>query len=165
MSVWAIMNGCGWVDGLGWQCGIGSGLGWVGCVWCWDSVGRAVDISKQRFPLIPMQSPYNTRSSPPSPDRIRTARQTPLSPPSPIVQPNSTPAPTLLQPTRPDPLPYPQTLSRSKTHTTPFQPEPLPHLNPTHLPHHTHSTYYRTLITLTPPTPICPPRGKDSHQS
>ena len=36
-----------WADGLGWGVGLGLGgvVGWVGgCVWCWDSVGRAVDI-------------------------------------------------------------------------------------------------------------------------
>ena len=34
-------------------------------------------------PLIPTQSPYNTMSSPPTHYRIRTARHTPFSPPSP----------------------------------------------------------------------------------
>ena len=104
------------------------------------------------YPLIPTQSPYNTKSSPPTHDRIRirTARHTPLSPPSPNSHPPYLPYIYHTQlhsranstPYQPDPRPYPQpscTLSHPQTHLTPSQPDP--HLNPTHLPHHTHSTY------------------------
>ena len=52
-----------WV-GLG--CGSGSGLGGAVYVWCWDSIGKAVDVQTQRYSTIPTQSPYNTKSSPPT---------------------------------------------------------------------------------------------------
>ena len=73
---------------------------------------------------------------------------------------------TPTNPTRPSPISTTlHTLSQPQTHAIPFQWDQLPHLNPTHLPQHNHSTYHRTLQTLTTPTPICPPRRKDSHQS
>ena len=50
-----------WV-GLGmWE---GSGLGGAVCVWCWDTVGKAVDVPTQATPRIPTQFPYNTKFSP-----------------------------------------------------------------------------------------------------
>ena len=102
-------------------------------------------------PRIPTQSPYNTK-----------ARQTPLSPPHkltptiPTLHPSHpTPLPSQLYSNQPDPT-RPSTISKTlhtlshkQTHPTPSQPDPLPHLNPTQLPHHTHSIYYRTLQTLT----------------
>ena len=161
-----------WV-GLGvWE---GGGLGGAVCVWCWDSVGKAVDVPTQRYSTYPHPIPIQHQVFPTY--RIRTARQTPLSPPStnshppylPYIHPtqlhsrvNSTPT----NPTRPSTISKTlRTLSHKQTHPTPCQPDPLPHLNPTQLPHHTHPIYYRTLQTLTPPTPICPPRRNDSHQS
>ena len=123
-------------------------------------------------PCIPTQSPYNTKSSPPTAyarlarphfhhlAQTHTYHTYPTSiPPTPLPsqlyskQPDATISKTL------------RTLSHRQTHPTPFRPDPLLHLNPTQLPHHTHPIYYRTLQTLTPPTPICPPRRKDSHQS
>ena len=83
------------------------------------------------IPLIPTQSPYNTKSFPPTPDRIRTARHTPLSAPSPdsyppylpYIHPShpTTPEPNLLQRTRPDSRPYPQPSVHYQTpiHTLP----------------------------------------------
>ena len=138
-------------------------MGEAVCVWCWGSVGKAVDVPTQHqvFPT----------------HRIGTARQTPLSPPCtnshppylPYIHPtqlhsrvNATPTNS----TRPSTISKTlRTLSHKQTHSTPSQPDPLPHLNPTQLPHHTHPLYYRTLQTLTPPTPICPSRRKDYHQS
>ena len=83
-----------WV-GLGmWE---GSGLGGAVCVWCWDSVGKAVDVPTQRYSTYPHPIPIQHQVFPTY--RIRTARQT-------SIPPNSTPESTLLQPTRPDPRPY-----------------------------------------------------------
>ena len=123
-------------------------------------------------PRIPTQSPYNTESSPPTAyarlarphfhhlAQTHTYHTYPTSIPT-----NSTPESTLLQPTRPDHIKNaPYTIPQIDT-PYPSRPDPLLHLNPTQLPHHTHPIYYRTLQTLTPPTPICPPRRKDSHQS
>ena len=57
---------------------------------------------------------------------------------------NSTPT----NPTRPSSISTAlRTLSYPQTHPAPSQPETLPHLNPTHLPHHNHSTYYCTSKT------------------
>ena len=101
-------------------------------------------------PRIPTQSPYNTK-----------ARQTPLSPPNTNSHPrylhyihptqhHSRVISTPTNPTRPSTTSKTlRTLSNKQTHPTPSQPDPLPHLNPTQLPHHTHSIYYRTLQTLT----------------
>ena len=66
-----------WV-GLGvWE---GSGLGGAVCVWCWDSVGKAVDVPTQRYSTYPHPIPIQHQVFPTY--RIRMARQTPLSPPS-----------------------------------------------------------------------------------
>ena len=76
-----MMNGCGLVDGLGWGWGH-----WVWGVWCWDSIGRAVDVPTHRYSTYPHLSPPNPiqhQVFPTYPDRIRTARHTPLSLPSP----------------------------------------------------------------------------------
>ena len=130
--------------------------------------------SHSATPLIPTQSSYSTKSSPPTPTTyapLATTNshhlaQTPTHNTYPtFIPPNSTSAPTLLQPTLSDHIHSLRTLSHPQTHPTPSQPDPLPHLNPTHLPHHSHSTNYRTLKILTPPTPICPPRRNDSDQS
>ena len=129
-------------------------------------------------PRIPTQSPYNTNSTPHT-AYARLARphfhnlaQTHTHHTYPTsIPPNSTPVSTLLQPTRPDPTRSStisktlRTLSHQQTYPTPSQPDQLPHLDPTQLPHHTHPIYYRILKTITPPTPICPPRRKDFRQS
>ena len=44
----------GLVDGLGW-----GGWDWEWGVWCWDSVGRAVDVPIQRYSTYPHLSPPN----------------------------------------------------------------------------------------------------------
>ena len=123
-------------------------------------------------PRIPTQSPYNTKSSPPTAyarlarshfhhlAQTHTYHTYPTS-----IPPNSTPESTLLQPTRPDHIKNAPYTIHKQTHPTPSQPDPLLHLNPTQLPHHTHLIYYRTLQTLTLPTHICPPRRKYSYQS
>ena len=161
----------GWIRGVGW----GSGLGGAVCVWRWDSVGKAVDVPTQCYSTYLHPIPIQHQVFPTY--RIRTARQTPLSPPSTNSHPpylsyihptqlhsrvNSTPT----NPTRPSTISKTlRKLSHKQKHPTPSQPDPLPHRNPTHLPHYTHPIYYRTLQNLTPPTSICPPRRKDSHQS
>ena len=139
-------------------------LGGAVCVWCWDSIGKAVDVPTQRYSTYPNPIPIQHQVFPTF--RIGTARQTPLSPPStnshspylPYIHPiqlhsriNSTPT-------------SPYTIQQTDTPYL-LQTRPLKHLNPTQLPHHTHPIYFRTRQTLTPPTPICPPRRKDSHQS
>ena len=129
-------------------------------VWYWDSVGKAVDVPTQRYSTYPHPIPIQHQVFPTY--RIRTARQTPFSPPSTNSHPSYLPYihPIQLYSNQPDPnldhiknAPYtiPQT-----AHPTPSQPDPLPHLNPTQLPHHTHPIYYRTLQIFTPPTPIIP---------
>ena len=80
MRVGTMMNGCGWVDGLGKGCWRGSGLGGAVCVWCWDSVGKAVDVPTQHYSTYPHPIPIQHQVFPTS--RKCTARQTPLSPPS-----------------------------------------------------------------------------------
>ena len=158
------MNGCGWVDGLSW--GVGFGVGWVGwgklgCVWFWDSVGSAVDVPWQRYSTYPNPIPIQHHVLPTYPDRICNVRHTPLSPPSPNFHPTYLhyTHPTLLHSranttptnqTRPSTISTAlRTLSCPQSHPTPSQPGPFLNLNPTHLPHHTHPTYYRTLQTLT----------------
>ena len=60
MRVGAMMNGCGWV-GLGvW----GGGLDGAVCVWCWDSVGKAVDVPTQRYSTYPHPIPIQHQGSP-----------------------------------------------------------------------------------------------------
>ena len=159
MRVGAMMNGCGLVDGLGW------GGEWG--VWCWDSVGRAVDVPTQRYSTYPHLStpnPIQHQVFPTYSDRIRTARHTPLPPTIPTLH-SARPTPLPLQLYSNQPYPtistVLRTLTHPQTHPTPSQPDPLPHLNPTNLPHYSHSINYRTLQTLIPPTPICPPRRND----
>ena len=127
---------------------------WEWGVWCWDSVGRAVDVPTQRYSTYPHPIPINTKSSP----RIPTA-YAPLATPHShhlaqtpthntfhsFIPPTSTPAPTLLQPTICDHIHSPPYTIPPQTHPTSSQPDPLPNLNSTHLPHHSHSTNYRTL--------------------
>ena len=50
------------------------------CVWCWDSVGKAVDVPTERYSTYSHPIPIQHQVCPTY--RIRTARQTPLSPPS-----------------------------------------------------------------------------------
>ena len=50
------------------------------CVWCWDSVGKAVDVPTQHYSTYSHPIPIQHQVFPTY--RIRTARQTPLSPPS-----------------------------------------------------------------------------------
>ena len=99
--------------------------------------------------------------------RIRTARQTPLSPSStiPTLYPSHpTPLPSQLYSNKLDPTldhikNAPYTIPQTDT-PYPSQPVPLPHLNPTQLPHHTNPIYYRTLQTLTSPTQYAHPAAK-----
>ena len=116
--------------------------------------------------MYPCIQPYSTYKSPPNlhttpslpsptPDRIHIARHTPshyLSqtpthhtyPTS--IPPNSTPAQTLLQPTRPDPRPYPQPSVHYPTprHTLPppTRPTPTPQPNPSIPPYPLHIVSY-----------------------
>ena len=152
-------------------------MGWVGR--CVSGIGRVYGklwmYPHSATPRIPTQSPYNTKSSPPT-AYARLARphfhhlaQTlhpSYLPYIHLIQLHSRVNATPTNPTRPSTISQTlRTLSHKQTHPTRSQPDPLPHLNPTQLPHHTHPIHYRTLQTLTPPTPICPPRRKDSHQS
>ena len=120
----------------------------------------------------------NPHTTPSLPNLLHTHEsQTPLSPPNtnshlpylPYIhstQLHSRVNYTPTNPTRPSTVSKTlRTLSHKQTPPTHSQLDPLPHLNPNQLPHHTHPIYYRTLQTLTSPTPICPPRRKDSHQS
>ena len=84
----------GWV-GLGMWGGVGGG---AVCVWCWDSVGKAVDVPTQRYSTYSHPIPIQHQVFPTY--RIRTARQTPLSPPSTL-----TPTIPTLHPSHPTPLP------------------------------------------------------------
>ena len=120
-------------------------LGGAVCVWCWDSIGKAVDVPTQRYSTYPHPIPIQHQVFPPF--RIGTTRQTPLSPPStnshppylPYIHPiqlhsrvNSTPT----SPTRPSTISKTlRTLSHKQTHPTPSKPDPLQHLNPTQLAH------------------------------
>ena len=83
-----------WV-GLGCGIGIGSRSGLGG--WGVSSVGIVKGelwiYPHSATPLIPTQSPYNTMSSQPTHDRIRTARHTPFSPPGPNSHPPYHPTP------------------------------------------------------------------------
>ena len=106
----------------------GSGVGIVyGELWMYpDSI----------TPLIPTKCPYNTKSFPTYPDRIRTARHTPCPPPSPNSHPpylpytHPTPAPTLLRPTRHSTISIAlHTLSHPQTHPT-SRLTPTPQTNP-----------------------------------
>ena len=119
------------------------------CVWCWDSVGKAVDVPIQRYSMYPHPIPIQHQGSP-DPTQTHTHHTYTTS-----IPPNTTPESTLLQPTQPNPT-RPSTISKTlrtlshkQTHPTHSQPDPLPHLNPTQLPHHTHYIYYRILQTLT----------------
>ena len=158
-----------WV-GLGVWEGVGSGLGGAVCVWCWDSVEKAVDVPTRRYSTYPHPLPIQHQDFPTY--RIRTARQTPFSPPStnshppylPYIHPtqlhsrvNSTPT----NPTRPSIISKTlRTLSHKQTHPTPSKPDPLQHLNPKQLHHYTHPIYYRTRQTLAPPTLYAHPAAK-----
>ena len=162
MRVGAMMNGCAWVDVLGYGCGRGIGLGGAVFVWCWDSVGKAVDVPTQRYSTYLHPVPIQHQVFPTY--RIRTARQTALSPPSinshppylPYIHPtqlhtrvNSTPSNL----TRPSTIwKTLRTLSHKQTHPTPSQPVPLPHINPTQLP--TIPTPY--IIVPSKPSPLLP---------
>ena len=123
------------------------------CVWCWDSVGKAVDVSTQRYStylhLVPIQHQVFPTY------RIRMARQTALSPPSTnshppylstSIQPNSTPESTLLQPTRPDLRPYqnaPYTIPQTDTpYPLPTRPTLTPQPDPTTPPYPPHILSY-----------------------
>ena len=54
----------------------GSGLGGVGCVWCWDSVGRAVDVPTRRYSTYPHQIPIQHKVFPTYPRPHRSSRPT-----------------------------------------------------------------------------------------
>ena len=161
---------------MGWVRDVGGGVCWVGR--CVSGVGIVLGklwmYPHSATPRIPTQSPYNTKSSPPTAyawlarSHFHHLAQTHTHHTYPTIHPSHpTPLPNQLCSNQPDPTisKTVHTLSHKQTHPTPSQPDPLLHLNPTQLPNHTHPIYYRTLQTLTPPTPICPPRRKDSHQS
>ena len=170
-----------WVDGLGWGVGLGVGVGWVGvmCVWCWDSVGRAVDMPTQRYSTYPHPIPIQHHVFPtyprphthhsPHPILTTQPKLPPTIPTIPTLLPPhpSNPAPTLLQPTRPNPRPYPQPCVYYSTPNIPYplltRPTSTPKPNPYTPPYTLYILSYTP--NLTPPTPICPPRRKDSHQS
>ena len=157
-----MMNGCGWVGGLGKGCGRGGGLGGAVCVWCWESVGKAVDVPTQHYSTYPHPIPIQHQVFPTY--RKRMARQSPLSTPStnshppyiPYIHPtqlhsrdNSTPT----NPTRPSTTSKTlRTLSHKQTHPTSSQPDQLPHLNPIHYP--TIPTPY--IIVPSKPSPLLP---------
>ena len=140
------------------------------CVWCCDSVGKAVDVPTQRYSMYSHQIPIQHQVFPTY--RIHTARQTPFhhlaqthtyhTYPTSIPS-NSTPESNLLQPTRPDHIKNaPYTIPQTDTpYPLPTRSTPTPQPDPTTPPYPPHPT----LQTLTPPTPICPPLRKDSHQS
>ena len=137
-----MMNGCGWVDGLGKGCGRGSGLGGAVCVWCWDSIGKAVDVPTQHYSTYPHPIPIQHQSSQPTANarltrphfhhlaQTHTHHTYPTS-----IPPNSTPESTLLQPTRPDPRPHQKRSVHYPTnrHTLspPNRPTPTPQPDPT----------------------------------
>ena len=129
------------------------------CVWCWDSVGKAVDVPTQRYSTYSHPIPIQHQVFPTY--RIRTARQTPLSPPStnshlpylPYIHPTQLHSRVNSTPTNPTISETLRTLSHKQTHPTPSQPDPLLHLNPTQLPHHT--TPY--IIVPSKPSPLLPP--------
>ena len=140
-------------------------MGWVASVWCWDSVGRAVDIPIQSYSTYPHPVFIQHQVFPhlPRPHTHRSPH--PLSPPSPNSHPpylpyihptelhssaNSTPTNLTRLSTIFTTL---HTLSHPETRPTLSQPDPLQHRNPTHLSHHTRSAWYRTVQTLIPPTP------------
>ena len=147
---------------------------WVGggavCVWCWDRIGKAVDVLTKRYSTYPHPIPIQHQVFPTY--RIRTARQTPLSPPSTNSHPPYLPyihstqlysgvSSTSTNLIRPSTISETlRTLSHKQTHPTPSQPDTLPHLNPIQIPHHTHPIYYRTLQTLTPPPLYALPAAK-----
>ena len=81
-------------------------------------------------PRIPTQSPYNTKSSPPTayarlarPHFHHLAQTHPHHTYPTSIPPNSTPESTILQPTRPDPRPYQESFVHYPTNRHPF---PLP---------------------------------------
>ena len=134
--------------------GVWEWVGWsrVYLVWCWDSVGRAVDVPTRRYSTYPHQIPIQNQVFP-----TYTRPHTHHSPRS-LSLPN--PLPRQLYSSQTDPtLDYihrPLYTIPPQPHPSPSQPDPPPHLNPIYLLHHTHSTSNRTLQTFTPPTPICP---------
>ena len=99
----------GWVVGGG-----GRGEDWEWCVWCWDSVGKSCGYTNTPLLHLSPPNPIQHQVFPTYPDRIRTARHTPLSPPSPNSHPQYL---SYIHPTQPH--------SRSNsTSTNPIQPYP-----------------------------------------
>ena len=150
MRVGALTNGCVWVDGFGWGCGIGSGWGGVGCVCCWHSVGRAVDGPTQchftyHHPVhiqhqvvsTCLPTAYAPLATPQSHNLAQTTNHHTYTT---SIPPNSTPAQTLLQLTRPDPGPYPQSSvqypnPQDTPYSLPTRPTPKPPSNPSTPPY------------------------------
>ena len=113
--------------------------------------------------LAPTESPYKNKSSHPAHDRIRTARNTPLSPPSPnshspylrYIHPTQFHSRTnsILQSTQPDPRPHPQP---SIHYTTPDTPKHLP-TRPTSTPQPIYPTIATPhIIVPSKPSPLLP---------
>ena len=134
------------------------------CVWCWDSIGKAVDVPTQRYSTSPHPIPIQHQVFPIY--RIRTARQTPLSPPStnshppyiPYIHPtqlhsrvNSTPT----NPNRPDPRPYQK---RSVHYPTNRHTLPPPNQTNSHTSTRPNYLTIPTLYIIVPskPSPLLP---------
>ena len=133
------------------------------CVWCWDSVRKAVDVPTQRYPTYPHPIPIQHQGSP-DPTYHLTQTHTHHTYTT-SIPPNTTPESTLLQPARPDPRPYqkPSVHYPTNRHTLPTRPTPTPQPDPATPPYPFHILSYPP--NPHPPTSICPPRRKDSHQS
>ena len=130
-------------------------MGWVGR--CVSGVGIVLGklwmYPHSATPRIPTQSPYNTKSSPPT-AYARLARphvhhlaQTHTHHTYPTsIPPNSTPESTLLQPTQPDPRPYknaPYTIPQTDTpYPLPTTPTPTSQPDPTTPPYPPHILSY-----------------------
>ena len=104
-------------------------------------------------PRIPTQSPYNTKSSPPTayarlarPHFHHLAQTHTHHTYHTSIPPNSIPESTLLQPTRPDPRPYQNALYTIPQTDTPYplptRPTPTPQLDPTTPPYPPHILSY-----------------------
>ena len=152
MRVGAMMN---WVDGLGWGVGLG-------VIWGVSGVGVVKRELWIYHTALLHLSPPNPHTTPCLP-HLPTTAYAPLATPhshhlaeTPIhhthhtcpasIPPNSTPAPTLLQPTRPHPRPYSQLYVHYPTPDTPCllptRPTPTLQPNPSTPPYTLHISSY-----------------------
>ena len=103
------------------------------CVWCWDSVGEAVDVPTQRYSTYPHQIPTQHQVFPPtayarlaSPHFHHLAQTHTHHTYPTFIPPNSTPRSTLLQ-TRPTPTSQPDpTTPPYPPHILSYPPNPHP---------------------------------------